>query len=560
MPDIVTDIVDLWSDLNPAAGYTGGHLATLTTLFQQTGDATHAMQERIRGLEARLPEIGDDDLRTTAAAVLTSLGTQLLMSRPSGAGPSGTGMGGVWAAADGVFYIVLKGDHGAPFVPDYLESVRQMVEFETGRWWGQGFDILVRRECLNTAAYLEGTLTALVAVRPDVASQAAAIHSALDGYRQIFFVEGLTSTDFATWWAVLQRWDAASGPARADHYPECLSDYYQLSATPGQIETMARGWLDIDLPVTTSIAEAVAALPFADGGGSLQEVWDKVSAHYSVDFSQWMEKLVAACNDFGKEHVISFTDQDQLRFGPTPDYLVNLVTGGEDFAVNYLDPQAAYSQLYLTQSKNTSLLTMINIFVHEASHGFNFVLSARGAPSPLLNLNTSLEVPMTEGMAYYREYQYWEAARGLLYRSQLDPAEEAYLALYGDTPEERAQGVLCSELETYIWRVVRYVRALCDVLVNGGKMTYTDFISWAAATTGLSEETLDGECFTFLAMPGYAPCYAVGGATYGSYQKEALAHGISEIDFNTYASGQGFYAWNVATRLMAGYAAGPGGS
>jgi hypothetical protein len=91
--------------------------------------------------------------------------------------------------------------------------------------------------------------------------------------------------------------------------------------------------------------------------------------------------------------------------------------------------------------------------------------------------------------------------------------------------------------------------------VNGGEMTYTDFIEWAAEKTGLSAATLHGECFTFLASPGYAPCYAMGGATYAMIQKEGLMNKVTEISFNSFCSGQGFYAWPVAIQLMNKYIA-----
>jgi hypothetical protein len=192
---------------------------------------------------------------------------------------------------------------------------------------------------------------------------------------------------------------------------------------------------------------------------------------------------------------------------------------------------------------------MINILVHEASHGFNFVMSARKA-SALFNLNTSLEVPMTEGQAYYREYQYYAGAAALLGKTGLTSAEEAYLKLYGSNKEEQALAILCAELETYIWRVIRYVRALCDVRVNGGKQTYTDFITWASELTGLSEETLHGECFTFLASPGYAPCYAIGGAIYGNSSTAGYRNGVTEIDFNTKTSSMGFHTWSIDKQYM----------
>jgi Bacterial protein of unknown function (DUF885) len=556
MTDVISQIVGLWSDINPVVGYTSGHLSTLTTLFKQTADHLEAMRSRIQRLRGTLGTITDANLRVTADAVLTSLATQLELSRPSGAGPSGTGMGGVYAAADGVFYIVLKNDYKAPFVPRYLDAVLDAVQFETKRWWGQDFTILVRRECLDTATYMTGTLSSLVQVRPDLKAQADAILKALEDYKALFFVPGLDSNDFKTYWPIFCKWDAIAGPAAARGYPACLKNYYQLTESADQIEIMAQGWLDLDLPVTTEITQQVAVLPFVNGEGSLQAIWDKVSKQYAVDFGKWMDRVVKACNDYGARYVIAHTKDDRVDFAATPSYLVNLVTGGEDFAVNYLSPKQAYSQLYLTTAKNTSLLTMINILVHEASHGFNFVLSAKQAGSPLLNLNTALEVPMTEGMAFYREYQYWAAAQNLVGRTGLNDVQKAYLSLYGDTPEAQRTGVLCAQLETYIWRVIRYVRALCDVRVNGGAMTYTSFIAWAAEATGLSEETLHGECFTFMASPGYAPCYAVGGVSYASLQKQGIPRGVTEIDFNTFASRQGFYAWPLAKQLLAAHVAG----
>ncbi|HVR98446.1 MAG TPA: hypothetical protein VMW27_17665 [Thermoanaerobaculia bacterium] len=556
MKDLTSDIVDLWSDMNPVAGYTGGHLAKLTTLFTSSADNMDAMRARIQELRARLGEIPEAGLQATAAAILTSLRTQLDLSRPSGAGPSGTGMGGVYAAADGIFYIVLKKDYLQDFVPVYLDAVLAQVQFETQRWWGQDFTILVRRECLDTVTYMQGTIQSLLGVRPDLKPQTDGILKALESYKALFYVDGLDSNDFKTYWPIFQRWDRITGPTQARGYPACLQNYYQLTETAAEIEIMAQAWLDLDMPVTTEITEQVAALPFVGGEASLQTVWNKVSKHYAVDFGEWMQRVVKACNDYGARYVIAHTPQDRVDFAPTPGYLVNLVTGGEDFAVDYLDPALAYSQLYLTAAKNTSLLTMINILVHEASHGFNFVLAAKHAGTPLLNLNTALEVPLTEGMAFYREYQYWAAAQELLGVARLNEVQKAYLELYGDTPAAQAQGVLCAELETYIWRVIRYIRALCDVRVNGGKMTYTDFIAWAAEATGLSEETLHGECFTFMASPGYAPCYAVGGVSYAALQKQGIPKGVEEIEFNTYASRQGFYAWPLAEDLLRKFAQG----
>jgi hypothetical protein len=552
MSSLIDDIIDFWAYLNPVAGYTGGHLPELKELFFQDTAATEDALSRITRLSARLKEITDQNIRETAGAVLTSLKTQIELSRPSGAGPSGTGMGGIWCSADGIFYILLKNDAEKPFVQDYLENVLKMVVFETERWGKTDFTIEVRKECLNTADYLEGTLSSLKKQQPGTAEKVDEILARLKNYRGLFYVEGIDSPDFATYWPIFTEWDKKQGPAPAPGYPDCLKSYYQLTESAGEIENLATGWLQLDLPVTIDIAMRIAEKIGIQPPYSLESIWGKVSKKYGIDFNpQMIEKVTRICDAFGGKYIISHTPEDVVKFDPTPDYLVNLVTGGEDFAVNYLLPDKAYSQLYLTSAKNTSILTMINILVHEASHGYNFVLSAKNA-GLLLNLNTALEVPMTEGQALYREYQYWSAARDLLDKSVLNKEEKDYLSLYGETRAEQETGVLCAQLETYIWRVIRYIRALCDVKVNGGQMTYTDFIAWASGATGLSREMLHGECFTFLAAPGYAPCYAVGCAAYSNNQKLARINGVPEIDFNTYASKIGFYSWPINKSLMEG--------
>lgn len=553
---LIDDIVQLWSDINPVASYTSGYTSSLQQLVFQTDAKTAEFMLRIADLTARLDEIVDPDLRTTAQAVLVNQRTQLELARPSGAGPSGTGAGGVYAAADGVFYVTLKGDFAQEWVSTYLNTATELIMFETRRWASGDYTVEVRKECLNTVTYMQGSLSALTSANPALSSAATQVLSALSKYQAIFYSEALASNDFAVFWPALKAGDQAQGPQVAKGYPATLQNYYTLEMNADQVEQAANDWMLIDMPVTLDLAQRIGASLGLPATADLQTVWDAMSQKYAIDFTtEKMQEVLTACNDYGQEKIIGFTAQDVVKFSPTPSYLVNLVTGGEDFAINYLTPQP-YSQLYLTASKNTSLLTMINILVHEASHGFNFVMSARLASSPLLNLNTSLEVPMTEGQAYYREYQYYAGAAALLGQTKMTPAEQAYLNLYGSTPLAQAEAVLGAQLETYIWRVIRYVRALCDVRVNGGKQTYTDFIAWAAQATGLSEQTLQGECFTFLASPGYAPCYAVGGATYGYLSTMGYSRGVTELSFNTQSSAMGFHSWPIDQVLMQNFAKG----
>jgi|GEM_PF-2912258 len=553
---IIDQIVQLWSEINPVASYTSGYTKSIESLFFQNQENVAEFMRKIETLIGLASQITDQDMRSTALAVLITQRTQIELARASGAGPSGTGAGGVYAAADGVFYVVLKEDFRQDWVEKYLATVVAMVVFETQRWSGGAYTVEERKECLNTAAYMTGALSALTSANPALTSAAAQVSNVLDRYRAIFFTNDLASDDFDVYWPAFRAGDAEQGPQAARGYPATLQNYYTLDMNADQVEHAANDWLLIDMPVTLDLAQRIGASLGLAPNASLQAVWDGLSQKYAVDFTtEKMQEVLAACNNYGQENIIGFTAADIVKFSPTPSYLVNLVTGGEDFAINYLTDRP-FSQLYLTASKNTSLLTMINILVHEASHGFNFVMSARLARSPLFNLNTSLEVPMTEGQAYYREYQYYAGAAALLNKTGLTPAEQAYLNLYGTTAQEQADAVLGAQLETYIWRVIRYIRALCDVRVNGGKQTYTDFIAWAAQATGLSMQTLHGECFTFMASPGYAPCYAIGGAIYGNLSTMGYSRNVSTLSFNTQSSAMGFHTWPIDKLRMQAFANG----
>ena len=146
---IIDQIISLWSEINPVASYTSGYTQSLTTLLFETEKAVAAIEDKITSIEFHLDEIESEDLRQTARAILVTQKTQLDLARASGAGPSGTGAGGVYAAADGVFYIVLKEDFQRTWVNDYLSLVVEMVSFETNRWSKTKFTVEERLECFE---------------------------------------------------------------------------------------------------------------------------------------------------------------------------------------------------------------------------------------------------------------------------------------------------------------------------------------------------------------------------------------------------------------------------
>jgi len=204
MTSVIDDNVSLWSDVNPVVGSTSGYLSELTTLLFQTPENVEKLYQRMDRLSAHLNEISDPASRATAEAVLLTQRTQLELARPSGAGPSGTGAGGVYAAADGIFYILLKGDGNKPWVTGYLEVVREMIVFEAERWANDTNTTEISKECLDTVTYVEGNLKAMLHANPTHADQVRGIEKALERYQKIFYSPALASNDFKVLWPALK--------------------------------------------------------------------------------------------------------------------------------------------------------------------------------------------------------------------------------------------------------------------------------------------------------------------------------------------------------------------
>jgi len=540
MDSVTYEVVKLWAELFPVKGYTSGFRSSLPGLFIQTPEnlrAAYADIERVgRDISGK---VSSEDLQFCADRLLT-----LFRSSLENTGPTE----GVTAAGDGFFYILIK-EQGEPgWLQDYLCGVIELLRFESTRWQGRDFSYETRRGCLDAAGYLLGCFEALNGrwkQRPAIYDE---VVDCINTYRGVFHEPGLDTTDAGELLQLFAEHEVSPEPAPG--YPGLLEDQYNLGLTAEEIETMATKLLNTEMPVLSSLAGEMAQKLGLPRGSSIEEVWDAQSKYYAVkDEMAAAEKVVSVCNAFGTDYIIRIDSTDHVTLVQTPSYLTAMVTGGEDRAIDYLTDHPTAS-LYYTPAKSTSLLTMINIIVHELSHGFNFVKAAQHAGSPLLNLFTPILEVLTEGMAFFREYQYWKAAQELLGKSDLDPVQQAYLELYGDTREAQEQAVLGAGFETYIWRIIRYVRALCDVKVNGGKMTYTAFLDWASRKTQISKEYLHGECFTFLSQPGYAPCYTVGGRAYQYYQELGLKNNISEIRFNTTASNIGFLPWSRGVKQL----------
>ncbi len=529
------DIVNLWSDLFPIEAYKAGFPQCQGRLFQHSDENIRRVQANITALQSRLDEISEADLHFTADKLLRCFRTQMEFSLP----PSR-----VYDCAEGVYAILLKGDQGAAFIPAFLADAARLVQEETTRWRDCAVSVELRKLALNSAVYLQDTLNIMGSENPDVSDACHSILLALENYTALFNLPGLERNDFESLYPLLQRHQ--SSPRALPEYPRLLRDLYDYPETAGEIRQKGLDWLEAEMPLVREIAGRVAQIYNLPADAQIEQVHkimnerNKVGADSLAESRQMME----ITDRYTIQHILELRPEDQVEMEATPGYLEPLGTEGSLLSLDYLTAKPRRI-CYITPTKNESRLTMLNVLVHEYGHGFHESLTGRLASSQLLKIVSPLMYPLTEAIAFHREWEFWEAAAALITHTDLTSEDHAYLSIFGSDQKTRSQTIQAFELETRFWRVARFLRILGDVEAHLGLRTHVDFVEWAHARTGLSKEFIHNAIFTFLKSPGYAPCYAIAGIKLGELQQEAMARGISRREFNTRVSSMGYWPRTV---------------
>jgi hypothetical protein len=186
---------------------------------------------------------------------------------------------------------------------------------------------------------------------------------------------------------------------------------------------------------------------------------------------------------------------------------------------------------------------LISSLLHEEyGHAVNFSNSATrfaAKPTFLEILSSTFSTHISDGISFYREYEFVELLKKLVKKKAPSTEEAALLKiLKGENTAETM--LLENEFVTQEWRIMRFLRAIFDVRVNMEKQSVADFVEWAHKETGLSEKMIYNQTWVFLETVGYAPCYSIAGDKIRTLQQQALKKGISLLGFNTYVSSLGF--------------------
>jgi hypothetical protein len=380
-------------------------------------------------------------------------------------------------------------------------------------------------------------------------------------YVKMFELEGFGKGEFPNVEKIFRENGFELG--RAKFYPDALRKGFDYPESPEKLERNAVGWIDEELPkfkkVTQLLAKRYGCNPVAE------EVEEKINSRMKLD----PKKLIKTTAEM-REVVQALVNEDVSRVNPkyrtrhveTPPYLTGTIpTGAAQFFDTFTKKpfQMFFQTTDPRRDPDKSVAALLNLLVHEeyghCLHHSNSVVGFVGSVPPLQLLPIlPTGSPITEGLSFNRELEFFEASRRLETKKRLTKAEKDYVKLmrkYGGLK------LINLELEfmTRRWRMTRFLRVVGDVRLNTGKQGLLEFVDWAKGYTGVPRSSIYFQLFPAHEgmFPGYATCYAVMGQEIRDIERK-IKDDKKRVKFSTYLCSIGFPPRTIYSRMLRDYA------
>lgn len=531
MSPIEKEIFEVWKEAFPSTAYTQG-------LENYAGGILIPSEENLARLKKRIENLRKKTTDKGHVKFLNSIYMDLDFYEPYKV-PS--------AATDAFFYHLVKEgihvEHMKSLATSTYEALKQARTWLAKRKWPIEVRVITKQKT-------NGLIGILNTIKDDTTDNSLkqelekVIKEAND-YLKAFPAEGIKEGDFTEVFPILQK--QGGDISHKTVYSKILKDQFDYPETAEEIEEKALKWMKIWQPrlieTTKKLATKYGIPPNVD------KVGEEITKRRNVPKSQILEfvkNLRTVAQKIFNKHIVRITLKYDTRIIETPQYLIDFIPTAAASPLNQVTDKP-FNLFFLStdekRSPASSVPDIMQLILHEEyGHCVNFSNSstAFGAePSPLDILDTHLSLPISDGIAFYRELEFVNLLKMLVKRRDLDSDEKKLLEiLRGDEDDETM--ILENEYIMLTWRMIRFLRAIFDSRVNMGKQTVIDFIKWGSEETGLSEKKIYDQTFFFLSMVGYAPCYSMAGEVLRELQELAIKNGKSAIDFNTYASSLGF--------------------
>jgi hypothetical protein len=388
-----------------------------------------------------------------------------------------------------------------------------------------------------------------------------ALKAKVADYVKMFELEGFGKGEFPNVEKVFRRNGFELG--RKKFYTDALKKGLDYWESPDELERKALAWIDEELPrftrVTALLAKKYGCKPTAEAVEKKINSRMKLDPKKLIKTTTEMRKIVQA---FVNEDVSRVNSKYKTRLVETPSYLTGTIpTGAANFFDTYTKRpfQIFFQTTDPKRDPDKSVAALLNLLVHEefghCLHHSNSVVGFVGRVPPL-QLLPGLQTggPITEGLSFNRELEFFEASKRLETKKHLTKPEENYVRLM-----EKYGGLKLINLElefmTRRWRLTRFLRVVGDVRVNTGKQGLLEFVDWANRYTGVPRSSVYFQLFPAHEgiFPGYATCYAVMGQEIREIEKK-INDDRKRVKFSTYLCSIGFPPRTIYSRMLREYA------
>jgi hypothetical protein len=531
MSHVEKEILEVWKEAYPSAAYTHG-------FDDFAGKMLIPSKENIARLKKQITNLRKKTMDKGHLKFLGSCYVDLDFYEPYRV-PS--------TATNAFFYHLVKEgihvEHMKSLASSTCEALKQAHSWLTERKWPIEVRIITKQKTSG----LVGVLNKVKADTTD-ASLKQELDKAIkkaDEYIKCFPAEGVKEGDFAEVFPILQKQGGDIGHKKV--YPKILKEQYDYPEKADEIEEKALGWMKIWQPRLIETTKKLAAK--YGMSPNIEKVEEEMIRRRNVPKAEtldFVKSLRAVAQKVFDKHIVRITPKYDTRIIETPPFLVNFIPTAATTPLNQATDKP-FNLFYLStdekRSPAASVPDLMQLILHEEyGHDVNFSNSATafGAePSPLDIMDTELSLPITDGIAFHREFEFVNLLKTLVKRRNLDSDEKRMLEILRGNADDETM-VLENEYVMLVWRMVRFLRAIFDSRINMGKQTVTEFVKWGSKETGISEKKIYDQTFFFLATVGYAPCYSMAGEALRELQELAVKNGKTAIDFNTYASSLGF--------------------
>ncbi len=399
-------------------------------------------------------------------------------------------------------------------------------------------------------------------------TKSPAVKAACDGlkaktarYVKMFELEGFGKGEFPNVEKVFKRDGFDLG--RQDSYEEVLRKGFDYHESPEELERKAISWIDEELPKFKKVT-AVLARKF--GCKAVPEVVEeRINSRMKLD----PKKLIRTTAEMRKviqrlvnEEVHGINPRYKTTVVETPPYLSGTIpTGAAQFFDTFTRKpfQIFFQTTDPKRDPDKSVAALIDLLVHEEyGHCVHHSNSAVGFVGKLPDLQILPGIltagPISEGLSFNRELEFFEASKKLEGKKRLTAAEKRYVGLmekYGGFKQINLE----LEFMTRRWRITRFLRVVGDVRVNTGKQGLLEFVDWANRYAGVPRSSVYFQLFPAHEgiFPGYATCYAVVGQEIRDMERK-IKDDRKRYKFSTYLCSIGFPPRSLYNKMLRDYA------